>query len=168
MFTKLLVSISILGISSVLVYLGVESSVAENNLVQKGQGQIQQGRGRAFQRAHELPDGCSQRKRVNEPRKKTRRDEILSDAAASGVSDKELDDLQKLTQENSNIINENPTGQQIGDEIILKNSISQSQVIVPRGVIKCRASDEYTDKVIGSEEGVTFIGGPFDNQQTSK
>jgi hypothetical protein len=166
MFAKFILILSLSGLPLIIFNAENARSIRNDILSQKSQEQKQNsGQKRNARKAHELPEGCAKNRKGRTSKTRARRDEIQADAANSGISAKEIDDLQQITQQQVSTLAEDPVLRQTEEEIEFKNSLVQSQIVTPAGTIRCSASDEYTDRVMDSSNGVNFIGGPLDNQQ---
>lgn len=89
----------------------------------------------------------------------------MSEEAISRIPPQALERLNVLTRNSNGVINsQRNVAQQIGDESIFESRAMEVQTITPDGILSCEFADNFIDQVIDDSEGITFIGGPLDNQ----
>ena len=122
---------------------------------------------RRLQRANELPSGCSKNAKGDRAAEnQSSQDEIMENASESGVSEAQIAELNEIADNRDDLVGEVLIEERTTEEVIFESAAAQVLVVVPEGAIRCRMSDELTDTLLGEDGGITYIGGPLDNQGT--
>lgn len=95
--------------------------------------------------------------------------EMLENATVAGITETDLDELDRLVQQNEDTIGEIGIREQTPEgEIIYESGVSQTMVLTPAGVVRCSTFPGSTDDLMNSMDDITYIGGPLDNQSEKK
>lgn len=88
-------------------------------------------------------------------------DEMSRNAAASGLTEADIDALEQMDRQNGEI-SAKPVVQERtpGGEIIYESSAAQTMIFTDSGVVRCSA---FGNQIPEGE--ITYIGEPLDNQQ---
>lgn len=148
--------------------LSVNAALPNQGVLAQERKVNERKRGKDFLRSHELSAGCSENRRGIGRRKKTRKEEISDNVSGSRVTEQDFVRLDKLIQESGDTVGEVSAIEKSDGEFIFESKVAQIQTITSSGVIRCKHSDKFTDDLMDSEEGVTFVGGPLDNQSSKK
>lgn len=74
----------------------------------------------------------------------------------------DIDEFVETIESEEVMVGEILIEERLGDIVIMEPAAAQVVVQTPAGVVYCYSSDSHTDEVL--TEGITYIGGPLDNQ----
>ncbi len=169
-----IIILSIVLFAMPILFLSVERAFTQESIEEERQEERQEERreerrearreARRLQRANKLPNGCSVNARGNmDADNQSSQDEIIENASESGVSEAQIAELNELAEDRDDLVGEVLIQDQTNEEVIFEPAVAQVLVVTPEGAVQCHTSDELTDSLL-SEEGITYIGGPLDNQ----
>jgi hypothetical protein len=108
-------------------------------------------------------NACAENSMGRARQNRDRNEEIRTNAENSGISEVEIEELAEDIESQEVMVGEILIEEQRGDVVIMESTVAQIVVQTPNGVVYCHTSDKHTDDLL--TEGITYIGGPLDNQR---